>query len=115
MDKRTLIPFIIIGIGVVIIFGIFIYASTIIPPQTSEQVFDDTVPLLSTEEVAAHNSEDDCWVILDQGVYDVTSFVENHPTPYNCGEDETERYHGQHGEGIRASLQEVLVGEVSNK
>jgi len=113
MDKRMLIPFISIGIGVILIFGIFIYASTIIPPKSSDQVIDDTVSVLSAEDVAAHDTEDDCWVIVDDGVYDLTPFVATHPTPYNCGQDETERYHGQHGEGIRTSLQEALVGRIA--
>ena len=33
----------------------------------------------SLEEVAKHSSHDDCWVIVRDKVYDVTSFVKEHP------------------------------------
>ncbi|KAK2598367.1 hypothetical protein N8I77_011787 [Diaporthe amygdali] len=33
----------------------------------------------TTDDVASHNTPDSIWVIIDQSVYDVTKFQEDHP------------------------------------
>eukprot|EP00953_Heterococcus_sp_UTEX-ZZ885_P002475 1844-Heterococcus_DN1.PRE.5 len=42
---------------------------------------EERVPgrLYSADEVASHNKRDDCWVIIDKKVYDLTSFLSQHP------------------------------------
>lgn len=34
---------------------------------------------VSLEEVAKHNKESDCWIVVDNKVYDVTKFLSEHP------------------------------------
>lgn len=34
---------------------------------------------VTPEEVAKHNKADDCWVVIDNKVYDLTDFIPNHP------------------------------------
>jgi cytochrome b involved in lipid metabolism len=34
---------------------------------------------LSTEQVAQHNKAGDCWIIIDNKVFDVSSFLKEHP------------------------------------
>jgi len=35
--------------------------------------------LLSAQQISTHNSPDDCWVVVDNQVWDVTDFLEEHP------------------------------------
>lgn len=35
--------------------------------------------LLELSEIASHNTSQSCWIIIDYNVYDVTSFLEQHP------------------------------------
>lgn len=53
------------------------------------------LPVLHAAEVARHGSADDCWVILDGVVYDLTSYVNEHPDRHrelesHCGSDGTQ-------------------------
>lgn len=54
----------------------------------------------SSSEVSAHNSTTDCWLIINNNVYDVTSFLAEHPggastiIPY-CGKEATKAFDTQ--------------------
>lgn len=37
------------------------------------------VKFFTKEEVAKHNSEEDCWLIIHGNVYDVSDYVGEHP------------------------------------
>ena len=52
---------------------------------------------LKGEEVAKHNNDNDCWVVIHGRAYDVTEFKEEHPGGKNiilkyAGKDATETY-----------------------
>lgn len=67
----------------------------------SHQVSDTKVTIahqtISLAELAAHATENDCWMAIDGAVYDLTGYVPDHPTkpgiilPW-CGKNATEPY-----------------------
>lgn len=67
----------------------------------------------TTAQVAEHSTENDCWIIISNEVYDVTKFIPQHPggaeriIPY-CGKDATTAFATQGGEGSHSSTAESL-------
>lgn len=53
----------------------------------------DKTKTYSLEEIATHSSESDCWMAINEKVYDVTSFISGHPGGKaiikGCGKDAT--------------------------
>ena len=39
----------------------------------------EELPNYTMADVAEHNTEADCWIILDERVYDITRFIHTHP------------------------------------
>jgi alkylation response protein AidB-like acyl-CoA dehydrogenase len=69
----------------------------------------------SASEVAAHNSADDCWIIIDNKVYDVTKFLKFHPGGKNvilryAGQDATADFHMLHSDLIQKKYARFIVG-----
>lgn len=63
----------------------------------------------SVEEVAKHNQKDDCWVIIDGKVLDVTSFLPDHPGGEKAillyaGRDATEEFNMLHDPKVLFSV-----------
>ncbi|EME46507.1 hypothetical protein DOTSEDRAFT_70495 [Dothistroma septosporum NZE10] len=61
--------------------------------------------LLSTEEISKHTSPEDCWLVIDDQVWDCTSFAPEHPGGAHlllqyAGRDATEAYNSIHSPSI---------------
>lgn len=40
---------------------------------------ESELPLYSMKQVAAHNTEDDLWMVINDRVYDLTKYLPHHP------------------------------------
>jgi cytochrome b involved in lipid metabolism len=72
------------------------------------------------EEVAAHNKETDCWVIVGDSVYNVTKFLPIHPGGKklildHAGDDMTAAYQAAMGGNARANaiLKSLRIGALA--
>ena len=58
---------------------------------------------LTWDEISQHNTKNDCWVVVDGVVYDMTDFLDDHPggkrlPVKHSGKDVTEIWNSFHGE-----------------
>lgn len=71
----------------------------------------------SASEIAKHNSDGDCWLIINNNVYSVGSFMDRHPSgaytilPY-CGQEATQAFdtkgRGSRGRGHSYQANQLL-------
>ena len=40
--------------------------------------------IISIDEVSRHNKKDDCWIIVNDDVYNVSSYLDIHPGSLNA-------------------------------
>jgi len=91
---------------------------------TQDQVLaDQNLPAgvikLTSSEIKKHNSRDDCWSIVNGKVYNLTSFVQQHPGGIElissiCGIDGTAAFSSQHGSSAKPNnaLAGLLLGSL---
>jgi NAD(P)H-flavin reductase/cytochrome b involved in lipid metabolism len=81
---------------------------------------NDTRVLLSTDEVATHNTPESSWIIFDGNVYDITHFISTHPGGENIllgyvGCDITEPFaeigHTSHARDL---LKDMFIGKLGD-
>jgi cytochrome b involved in lipid metabolism len=70
---------------------------------------------ITPEEMAIHNTEDDCWIVLYGDVYDLTNYARRHPGGARivtdlAGSDGTAQYEHFHSEALLRSVQGDIVG-----
>jgi len=88
-------------------------------PATGNTTPDPSAPLTMTE-LAKHNTKEDCWMLIDGNIYDVTSFISAHPGGdtmlQGCGIDATSLYTGNgHSQTATAMLENYLLGPITNQ
>ncbi len=74
---------------------------------------------ISMTEVAQHNQNTDCWMVIDKDVLNVTAFVDKHPggnvIVQGCGKDATEYFNGarEHMKPfVKALAEKMVIGKL---
>ncbi|EXJ68021.1 uncharacterized protein A1O5_08636 [Cladophialophora psammophila CBS 110553] len=76
------------------------------------------LPKYSSKDVRAHTSDNDLWIVIRNTVYDVTSYLEEHPGGIEilkecAGTDATEAFEDVgHSERAWAAMESLMVGEL---
>ncbi|KAJ0037654.1 hypothetical protein Pint_23479 [Pistacia integerrima] len=74
--------------------------------------------LYTMQEASQHNTQDDCWIVVDNKVYDVTSYLEEHPggddvVLASTAKDATDDFEDAgHSESARELLEGFCIGEL---
>ncbi|XP_072955509.1 cytochrome b5 [Typha angustifolia] len=74
--------------------------------------------LYGMQEASQHNTREDCWVVVDGKVYDVTTYLDEHPGGDDVllsatGRDATEEFEDAgHSKSARELMQEYCIGEL---
>lgn len=103
------------------VIGTLLGVSALLPtPQATAQ---DQLPVITLEEIASHDQQDDCWMAIEGKVYDFTAYIPAHPAPPAvmtswCGKEATEGmltkgYGRDHSPAARAMLDAYLIGTLA--
>ncbi|PSR88379.1 Cytochrome b5 like [Actinidia chinensis var. chinensis] len=74
--------------------------------------------LYTMQEASQHNSKDDCWVVIDGKVYDVSTYLEEHPGGDDVllgatGKDATDEFEDAgHSKSARELMETFCIGEL---
>jgi len=85
--------------------------------QESTKEKRSPAPDVTIEEVRKHDQREDCWIVIDQKVYDVTSWAKSHPggpLPLwgTAGRDATDHFYAFHPNGTEKWLPPLQVGNL---
>jgi len=75
----------------------------------------------SLAEVAKHNEKSSCWLVIHEGIYDVTKFMEEHPGGEEvlleqAGKESTEVFEDVgHSTDARELLHKYKIGELTDE
>jgi len=117
------ITFFIIALSVYYILSF--QKQTIDKPKTTRLPATSVNMTLTTAEIAKHNQESDCWIIVENKVYNVTGYLSLHPDggkiiiPY-CGQEATQAYLAKDGQGAHSQradqdLESLYIGDFGGK
>lgn len=117
--KKILILSVII-LGLIALFAAWILGWNKHTNTTNQSSVSTKIHTLS--EIESHNSQTSCWSVINNKVYDLTAWIDEHPGGSSqilsiCGTDGSSAFNEQHG-GQREPADELApfyIGEFSTK
>jgi cytochrome b involved in lipid metabolism len=111
-------------VGIVLLVGVGVAIAALLDFMREGDVHflqtNDTASttVVTPEELALHDSEEDCWVALYGDVYDFTKYARRHPNgPKDilelAGTDGTTAYGREHSISLLRTVQKDIVGTLS--
>ena len=79
-----------------------------------------TKRMYTMDQVSIHNNEQDCWVVIYNNVYNLTTFIERHPGGKEvllnaAGKNVTEWFERIHGKGLQKYILQIYkIGTIVN-
>lgn len=129
MEKEKIVVAVLL-VAVLIVGGGIYWFSNIKTPgdpgfqiviPSSQPIPDGMSKSYTLDEVSLHNSASDCWLVINNNVYNVTSFIPKHPGGKDiikgCGKDATSMFNreNEHQEKNASQyLPDYLIGTLSN-
>ncbi|KAF9614650.1 hypothetical protein IFM89_019627 [Coptis chinensis] len=113
------------SLGLCVLFGALFLITRVTKPRghinvAATKATDNKASKLYTKaDVSMHNERSDCWIIIKEKVYDVTSYVEEHPGGdailVHAGDDSTEGFYGpQHATRVFDMIDDFYVGDLKH-
>ncbi|KAF5743001.1 Cytochrome B5-like protein n5 ATCB5LP CB5LP [Tripterygium wilfordii] len=109
-------------VAVALILGVLFGGFILIPRGSQTEVCSNASDnkaskIYSKADVSLHNKRTDCWIIIKDKVYDVTSYVEEHPGGdailTHAGDDSTEGFFGpQHATRVFDMIDDFYIGNL---
>jgi cytochrome b involved in lipid metabolism len=117
MKKKIIIGICIFVVFVIGAIAILTKKIDLVKPVKVEQVTASSTTLYTFAEVQKHKTSTDCWTMINGNVYNVTSWITQHPGGaqaiiYLCGIDGSAAFNAQHGGQVRpaSELSGFLIG-----
>ncbi|HLD91916.1 MAG TPA: cytochrome b5-like heme/steroid binding domain-containing protein [Patescibacteria group bacterium] len=121
--QKNLLPILLVMATIIVIGSVFMYFSNNQVLEENKTLSTVSEKTINMTDVNLHNSKEDCWLVIEGGVYDVTSIISKHPggeiIVSACGTDATNKFNNRpvsgtsHSSLARKMLQSLRLGSLS--
>lgn len=104
----------------VIVTGFFLYKKDPVKPDPASLLPNGSGSIvLNAQEISKHTSHSDCWITIDNKVYNITNYLGAHPGGASiivsyCGKDGTQAFQGlPHSSYAGTLLNNYYIGDLN--